>query len=864
MAESFLFSIAESLLSKLASQAYEEASRVLGLYDHLKNLKDTLSLVQAVLLDADQKQEKNHELRVWLRQLKRVFFDAENVLDEFECQTLQNQVVKAHGTTKDKVSHFLSTSNPLVFRYKMAQQIKDISMRLDKVAVDRHKFGLQPIDVDTRVVHVREWEYSTHSHVDDSDVIGREQDKAEIIELLMQQNPNDDHKSLSVIPIVGMGGLGKTTLAKFVFNDKKIDECFPLKMWVSDSDDFDLKQLIIKIINSANANDSVFLADAPDGQKNLSKMGLETLQNQLRHKLADQKFLLVLDGVWKEDRVKWVELRNLIHVGAAAGSKILVTTRSHSIASMMGTVSSHILEGLSLEDSLSLFVRWAFNEGEEKKYPRLIKIGREIVKKCRGVPLALRTLGSLLFPKYDTIQWEDVRDNEIWYLPQKKDDILPALKVSYDLMPSYLRQCFALFSLYPKDYKFYSYDVIQLWGALGFLASPKNNRAQDDIAIQYLWELFSRSLLQDFVSHGTYYSFCLHDLVHDLALFVAKDDCLLVNSHIQSIPESIQHLSFVEKDFHGKSLTTKAVGVRTIFYPDAGAEANFKAYKYLRILHLTNSTFETLPPFIGKLKHLRCLNLRNNKKIKRLPDSICKLQNLQFLFLDGCTELETLPKSLRKLISLYNFEITTKQAVLPENEIANLSYLQYLTIGYCDNVESLFSGIEFPVLKALSVWCCKRLKSLPLDSKHFPALETLHVRYCDKLELFKGHEDQNFYSKLKEVGFWEMPQLEILPHWVQGCANTLLSLHLSYCFNLEVLPDWLPMLTNLRVLDIELCPKLRSLPDGMHCLTALEHLRIKDCRELCIKYKPQVGECWDQISHIKQITIDEQEIWMKR
>ncbi|KAL5134847.1 putative disease resistance protein RGA1 [Glycine soja] len=755
MAESFLFSIAESLLSKLASQAYEEASRVLGLYDHLKNLKDTLSLVQAVLLDADQKQEKNHELREWLRQLKRVFFDAENVLDEFECQTLQNQVVKAH------------------------------------------------------------------------DVIGREQDKAEIIELLMQQNPNDDHKSLSVIPIVGMGGLGKTTLAKFVFNDKKIDECFPLKMW------------------------------------NLSKMGLETLQNQLRHKLADQKFLLVLDGVWKEDRVKWVELRNLIHVGAAAGSKILVTTRSHSIASMMGTVSSHILEGLSLEDSLSLFVRWAFNEGEEKKYPRLIKIGREIVKKCRGVPLALRTLGSLLFPKYDTIQWEDVRDNEIWYLPQKKDDILPALKVSYDLMPSYLRQCFALFSLYPKDYKFYSYDVIQLWGALGFLASPKNNRAQDDIAIQYLWELFSRSLLQDFVSHGTYYSFCLHDLVHDLALFVAKDDCLLVNSHIQSIPESIQHLSFVEKDFHGKSLTTKAVGVRTIFYPDAGAEANFKAYKYLRILHLTNSTFETLPPFIGKLKHLRCLNLRNNKKIKRLPDSICKLQNLQFLFLDGCTELETLPKSLRKLISLYNFEITTKQAVLPENEIANLSYLQYLTIGYCDNVESLFSGIEFPVLKALSVWCCKRLKSLPLDSKHFPALETLHVRYCDKLELFKGHEDQNFYSKLKEVGFWEMPQLEILPHWVQGCANTLLSLHLSYCFNLEVLPDWLPMLTNLRVLDIELCPKLRSLPDGMHCLTALEHLRIKDCRELCIKYKPQVGECWDQISHIKQITIDEQEIWMK-
>ncbi|KAG5043343.1 hypothetical protein JHK87_007258 [Glycine soja] len=862
MAESFLFSIAESLLSKLASQAYEEASRVLGLYDHLKNLKDTLSLVQAVLLDADQKQEKNHELREWLRQLKRVFFDAEDVLDEFECQTLQNQVIKAHGTTKDKVSHFLSTSNPLVFRYKMAQQIKDISMRLDKVAADRHKFGLQPIDVDTRVVHRREMRETTHSHVNDSDVIGREQDKGEIIELLMQQNPNDDHKSLSVIPIVGMGGLGKTTLAKFVFNDKGINKCFPLKMWVCVSDDFDLKQLIIKIINSAD--DSVFLADAPDRQKNLNKMDLEQLQNQLRNKLADQKFLLVLDDVWNEDRVKWVGLRNLIHVGAAAGSKILVTTRSHSIASMMGTASSHILQGLSLEDSWSLFVRWAFNEGEEENYPQLINIGREIVKKCRGVPLAVRTLGSLLFSKFEANQWEDVRDNEIWNLPQKKDDILPALKLSYDLMPSYLRQCFALFSLYPKDYNFTSYGVIYLWGALGFLASPKKNRAQDDIAIQYLWELFSRSLLQDFVSHGTCYTFHIHDLVHDLALFVAKDDCLLVNSHIQSIPENIQHLSFVEKDFHGKSLTTKAVGVRTIIYPGAGAEANFEANKYLRILHLPHSTFETLPPFIGKLKHLRCLNLRKNKKIKRLPDSICKLQNLQCLFLQGCTELETLPKGLRKLISLYHFEITTKQAVLPENEIANLSYLQYLTIAYCDNVESLFSGIEFPVLKLLSVWCCKRLKSLPLDSKHFPALETLHVINCDKLELFKGHGDQNFNLKLKEVTFGIMPQLEILPNWVQGCANTLLFLHLSSCYNLEVLPDWLPMLTNLRKLNIGYCPKLRSLPDGMHCLTALEHLRIIDCDELCIKYKPQVGECWDQISHIKEITIDEQKIWKKR
>ncbi|QCD96961.1 hypothetical protein DEO72_LG6g1671 [Vigna unguiculata] len=174
MAESFLFSIAESLLAKLASRAFEEASRLVGLYDDLQDFTNTLSLVKAVLLDAQQKQQHNHELHEWLTQLKTVFSDAEDLLDEFECQTLRNKVVKAHGSTKDKVSHFFSTSSPLVFRYKMAQQIKDISNRLDKVAADRHKFSLERIDVDTRVVHRRDM---THSRLSDSDVIGRKHDK---------------------------------------------------------------------------------------------------------------------------------------------------------------------------------------------------------------------------------------------------------------------------------------------------------------------------------------------------------------------------------------------------------------------------------------------------------------------------------------------------------------------------------------------------------------------------------------------------------------------------------------------------------------------------------------------------------------
>ncbi|RYR51787.1 hypothetical protein Ahy_A06g026761 [Arachis hypogaea] len=168
MAESFIFSIAESLITKLASRAYQEASRVVGVYDDLQDLKSSLSYVKAVLLDAEQKQEHNHELREWLKQIKLIFYDAENVLDQVDCQALRKQVIRDYGTPKDKVGRFFSSSNPLVFRYKLAHQIKDIRKRIDRVAADRDKFGLQVIHVDRRVVHSREM---TYSHVVESDDI---------------------------------------------------------------------------------------------------------------------------------------------------------------------------------------------------------------------------------------------------------------------------------------------------------------------------------------------------------------------------------------------------------------------------------------------------------------------------------------------------------------------------------------------------------------------------------------------------------------------------------------------------------------------------------------------------------------------
>ncbi|CAJ1967547.1 unnamed protein product [Sphenostylis stenocarpa] len=395
-------------------------------------MKATMSLIKAFLLDAEQKKPHNNALSEWLRQIKQVFSDAEDIVDDFECEALRKHVVNTHGSLRRKVRRFFSTCNPLIYRLRMAHEMKDIKERLEKVAADRNMFGLQIIDQDTRVVHVTD---TTYSHVIPSNVIGREREKQKILELLLQHDDGHD-KSVSVISIEGFGGLGKTTLAKLVFNDTTIDECFPLKMWVCVSGDFELRNVLIKILNSA-LNPS---------NENFKNFETEQLQNRLRNTLQRQKFLLVLDDVWNEDHARWDELKEIIDVGVE-GCKILVTTRSHLTATLTRTKSSnsYLLERLSEDDSFSLFVKTAFKERKEMRYPQLLEIGKEIVNKCGGIPLAVKTLGSSLVSVVDKRKWESVRDDKIWNLPQKEKDILPALEISYNQLPSYLKPCFVCF-----------------------------------------------------------------------------------------------------------------------------------------------------------------------------------------------------------------------------------------------------------------------------------------------------------------------------------------------------------------------------------------------------------------------------------
>ncbi|XP_030553822.1 putative disease resistance protein RGA3 [Rhodamnia argentea] len=817
----FVSSILGPLVEKLASSAVEEIQLVCGVKADREKLKNTLKMIQEVLADAEQKQIKEPAVRRWLSELKDFCYDVEDVLDEFETRALWRRArLTERLTLRRKVRYLSSWLSNLIFQFKMANKMKELGKRLDGINEEKTKFDLSSNVQEKTIVPRRE----THSFVPASNVIGRDEEKKMIIELLLRRSNDGGAGKIAVVPILGMGGTGKTTLAKLVYNDDSVNEHFDHKVWLSMPVEFEVKKTTRDILESL-------------GQKG-NNDGFDMLQECLRNVLKNKRCLFVMDDVWEVRREDWMELRDLLE-GVSEGSKVIVTSRIKSIAEIMGTVPPLHLANLSEEESLKLFVKCAFDQGQEKNHPDLMVIAKEIVSKCGGNPLAVKTLGSLLYSKKkNRSDWEQVRDSKMWQLP---DDPLTSLRISYDLMPSYLKRCFAYCSIFPKSREFFNFDLIQLWISNGFIQSSGNNQELEEIGRQYLEELRSRSFFDVVEEVYPAVAFRMHDLIHELAVSVAQTESANMKVRAQDISPTTRHISFPDPSLLPKDelrdRLSKLSGVRTIFLSERGSSGEFflerciSRFKHLRVLWLENSSFDQLPSSIGGLKHLKFLSLRLNDNIKKLPESICELCNLQSLDLLGCWELEELPADMKNMISLRVLWIATKQQRLPENGIGCLTSLRWLFIGGCENLEALFDDIEsLTSLRKLFIAGCPMLASLPQGIKNLKALEDLWIVGCENLRLPEGESNEaSSMSRLQSIRFKDLRELVSFPGWLEGSASTLERIRIEDCRNLRVLPEWLQNCSSLRKLEIGSCPGLSSIPDGVRRIATLTELRIIDC-----------------------------------
>ncbi|MCD7448956.1 hypothetical protein HAX54_047568 [Datura stramonium] len=823
--------VADMLLLKLYSVV--DIARALNMHSHLRKLELFVRYSEGNCCFGKQAAEM----------LKFAFYQAENVIEEYEFFTPRNQLLFPNSKSL-KVCGFSSCRlNPFAYRIRMFLKIRKLVKELDNIGKYR-KFAMKVIGYGGFASpHRARGLTHTRASLRYAGVVGRDIDRDIVVEMLLKSG---NEATLFVFPIVGVGGIGKTTLAKLVYNDPRIVSHFQLCLWVHVSRAFKIKNLLEQIVNSVRED----LCDNLD---------VNELQNLVREALYEKKYLIVLDDVWNEDPVKWDELKKLLMV-SDCGSKIVVTTQNEAVALVMGSVPAYCLKSLSSEDCLSLFLIKAFELGQEVLYPNLVGIASDIVQKCEGNPLLSMIVGSSLHMETEEWEWNGVKNHVMWNSNQN-DKILPALRVSYGRLPSNLKVCLAYCSIFPKGCFIEIDKLIQLWVAEGLVSKSNESEDLEHIGIQYFQELLSRSFFQDVEEYRSVStSICkLHDLVHDLALSAAGVEFCTVNSHMQNISDEVRHVAFSDYDLSGKELPASLVnnqGLRTISFSVNGVrpmsmmfvEKCIARFMQLRVLDISYSCFTELPSSVGELKYLRYLDVSANGSIKELPDSINKLLSLQTLRVSHCPQFEGLPKDIGNLIILRHLHITTKQACFPDKAIGCLSSLRSLYIHSCNNLVSLSEGLQhLTSLRTLAIIGCPRLTFFPSAMKHLTSLENLLIVDCEELTLLEWQDieglrmlrslvigglpeleskDVQCLENLHMLVLAGIPQLVTLPRWLEGASATLQYLRVERCPNFAALPKWLENLTALEKLEISKCRKSFPLPEGMSCLTNLKVLRI--------------------------------------
>uniref|UniRef100_A0A803P6P2 NB-ARC domain-containing protein n=1 Tax=Cannabis sativa TaxID=3483 RepID=A0A803P6P2_CANSA len=694
--------------------------------------------------------------------------------------------------------------------------------------------------LDTRVAANVECR-QTHSFVPQDMVVGRDEEKQEIIAELLKENHEKEEEKVMVIPIVGSGGLGKTTLAQLIFNDQEVESHFDLKIW----------------------------------------LGFEQMILVLRQEIQEKRYLLILDDVWNDDEDKWKELLSLLS-DAADGSRIVVTTRSRKVAEITGLRHLYELKMLAEDHSWLLFLKVAFVQGgEHPTKPEIVEIGKEIVRKCGGVPLVIRTIGSILFSQNPEKEWKSFYDKELLMILEKESDVLATLRLSYDHLPSPLKDCFAYCAIFPKDYEFDVDTLISLWMSQGFIGQDWEyhilGKELDKLGYDYFMDLLGRSFFQETKKDefGKITKCKMQNSMHDLARIVAEKNVYasLGLKEEEDFDGSLllRHVSF---DFHLDSSwqipisLAKSKHIRSLILPrqfrwaiegrssESICDVILK-FKWLRMLDLHNSGIKVLPKSIGELVCLGYLDLSQNVNIKSLPSSISRLKNLQTLKLNHCSDLQTLPQGITMLHKLR----------ILENE--SCYCLTHMPLGL-HRLHKLRRLSKFVLSKSTNSSSISK-KSGKLDELCFLddlrgklKIKNLSSPTCDKTEKANLEKKEDLVSLIL---IWDVNAVvdeancekaleDLKPH------SNLRELSIS-SYGGSKFSSWLPLLINLVKLSISRCNKCQCLPQ-LDLLPKLEVLVVEESMKLEYILEKTSKQSFQSLKELRLTNLPALSRWWKR
>ncbi|OMO76584.1 Disease resistance protein [Corchorus olitorius] len=731
--------MAEAIVSlaveRITDLLIHEAVFLTGVNNEVENLKTELKRMQCFLKDVDRKQEQDERLRNRVAEIRDLAYDAEHVIDSYILQVAHQGGF--HGIVKRFTSIF---NNPF---------------RLRKIGKQRRL-------------------RRSYSHVEDEDVVSLEGSTKDILDQLMKAEADEDRLHV-VVSIVGMGRIGKTTVAKKVYNHNDVKSYFDCCAWAFISQHCNTREVLIAVLIKA-------LSPSEDERRRISKAENHELVEKVYDVLKEKRYLVVLDDIWRSE--DWDSLKPAFPRGKN-GSKILFTTRNKDVALHADPCSTPIeLPFLTDDASWELFVKKAFPGNKTENHGRaeeFVQLGKDMVKKCGGLPLAIVLLGGLLAAKKSRIEWEMVHKNINEHLMNKFQQgehhyrgVKWVLALSYIELPFYLKPCFLYMSHYPEDWEISKKELIRLWIAEGFISSSsEGGMLMEDVGEEYLMELINRCLIQigkrDHT--GTKVRTCrIHDLLRNFCVSKAQEENFLgiiqqknegdhvflrltmeaaSKAHRIAIHPSQRHVCLEEQWPNLRSLLMFQNKKLIWIY-----NSEYNNFRFLRVLNVLKDDevlrWWHVSSEIGNLLHLRYLGLQCDKII--LPKSIGNLISLHTLHIQA--HFIKIPNVLFKLkrlrhfllVGVYGEEHYNVKGHFPQNMVT-LKYIK------AENLMTRNGVLNLPIIRNLGVMFKDSEQVKAILGSLFSRSNHLHLQ---TLRMKMASDDEITYADL-ELSFVTCP-----------------------------------------------------------------------------------------------------------